>query len=253
VLGGRIRNDAVFYFLFVTFSIMGPTAVYRISEKAVTLAWEEKIDVDIHRQVMQADALIRREPFNGWIENVPAFHTLTIYYDPLIICRNLGYPGSYTFIEDFISKVFHSPFIITEQSVRRLTVPVCYDTSLGYDLPEASALLHITADELVRLHSGQVYHVFMLGFLPGFPYMGILPENLILPRKAVPMLKVPAGTVAIAGRQTGIYPVNSPGGWYAIGRTPVTLFKEGETYFEPGDQVEFYSISLGEYKQWTSA
>jgi inhibitor of KinA len=226
--------------------------MYRISEKAITLAWEEKIDIDIHRQVMQIDALIRREPFPGWIENVPAYHTLTIYFDPLIIYKKPGIAESYPYIAEYLAKIYRANPIIPGHVGKKLRIPVCYDPLFGNDIDEASARLDLTSGELVRLHSGQLYHVFMLGFLPGFPYMGILPESLVLPRKAIPVLKVPAGTVAIAGQQTGIYPVDSPGGWYAIGRTPLTIFSDGKAYFEPGDMVEFYSISYAEYQQWKS-
>jgi inhibitor of KinA len=249
VLGRRIRNDAVFYFLFGTFSSMGPTTLYRISEKAITLAWEEKIDPDIHRQVMHADALISNNPFIGWVENVPAYHTLTIFYDPLIIHRQLGASLAFPYIENFIAGILQQPFNYQEIRQRELRVPVCYDLSLGYDLPAATEILGLDAQEIIGLHCSTRYHVFMLGFLPGFPYMGILPEALTIPRKDVPLLHVPAGTVAIAGRQTGIYPVDSPGGWYAVGRTPIVLFREGKAYFEPGDVVEFYPISLAEFHQ----
>jgi inhibitor of KinA len=249
VLGRRIRNDAVFYLLFGTFSGMGPTTLYRISEKAITLAWEEKIDPEIHRQVMYVDALISKYPCIGWVENVPAYHTLTIFYDPIIIRRQLGVSRAFPYIENFLSGIFQRPFSYQDLGQRELRVPVCYDLSLGYDLPAAAEILDLDIQEIIRLHSKTRYHVFMLGFLPGFPYMGILPEALTIPRKDVPLLHVPAGTVAIAGRQTGIYPVDSPGGWYAVGRTPIVLFREGKAYFEPGDMVEFYPISLEEFHQ----
>jgi len=248
VLGHRIRNDAVFYLRFVTFNSMGPT-INRISEKAITLAWEEKIDPDIHRQVMHIDALVSRDPFIGWIENVPAYHTLTIFYDPLIIYQRLGVSESFPYIENRIAHILKQPFHPDEITSRALRVPVCYDLSFGYDLPEVSERLNLGIEEIIHLHCSRRYHIFMLGFLPGFPYMGILPEALMIPRKAVPLLRVPAGTVAIAGQQTGIYPVDSPGGWYAIGKTPVVLFREGKTYFEPGDNVEFYPVSSEEFHQ----
>jgi inhibitor of KinA len=228
---------------------MGPNAIYRISEKAITLAWEEKIDPDIHRQVMHIDGLIRANPFIGWLENVPAYHTLTIFYEPLLIHRQTGASQSFPYVEQSIGAYLQHPYHYQESSSRQLRVPVCYDPVFGYDLPDLSSILGLTIDQIIRLHTGQTFHVFMLGFLPGFPYMGILPEALTIQRKAIPALHVPAGTVAIAGQQTGIYPVDSPGGWYAIGRTTVPLFREGRTYFEPGDTVEFYPISLEEYHQ----
>ncbi len=228
---------------------MGPTTLSRISEKAITLAWEEKIDPDIHRRVIYVDDFIRNHPFIGWVENVPAYHTLTIFYDPLIIRQRLGVNGSFPYVENYINDIIQQPFSPQDAGQRELRVPVCYDLSFGYDLPVVAGILDLDIREIIRLHSNTPYQLFMLGFLPGFPYLGILPEALTISRKAVPLLRVPAGTVAIAGRQTGIYPVDSPGGWYAIGRTPIVLFREGEAYFEPGDSVEFYPISLEEYYQ----
>ena len=227
--------------------------MYRISEKAITIAWEEKIDLDIHRQVMQMDASIIADPFIGWIENVPAYHTLTIFYDPLVIHRRLQVDDSFNYVEQAIEKYFQLPQPVSTSDIEILKVPVCYDLSFGIDLTELSHTLGLDIEEIVRLHTSKKYHVFMLGFLPGFPYMGVLPDALTVPRKHIPSLKVPAGTVAIASQQTGIYPVDSPGGWHAIGRTPVSLFKEGKAYFEPGDIVEFYSISLQEFDQLKKA
>jgi inhibitor of KinA len=111
------------------------------------------------------------------------------------------------------------------------------------DLELAAEKLGISIDQLIALHTSRRYHVYMLGFMPGFPYLGELPEQLNLPRKSVPAAKVAAGTVAIAGRQTGIYPFDSPGGWYAIGKTSISLFDHGKAYFEPGDKVEFYQVN----------
>jgi inhibitor of KinA len=121
-------------------------------------------------------------------------------------------------------------------------VPVIYNEAVAPDLGIAAEKLGLTVPELIRLHTSQLYHVYMLGFMPGFPYMGELPEPLRLPRKAVPTARVAAGTVAIAGHQTGIYPYDSPGGWYAIGKTAISLFDQGKAYFEPGDEVEFYQV-----------
>jgi inhibitor of KinA len=192
---------------------------------------------------------VKADPFIGWIENVPAYHTLTIFYDPLVIHRQTGAAASFPYIEECIERYLQHPFPQMEFKSRELRVPVCYDRSFGHDLPDLSVMLGMDIEQIIGLHTKHRYHVFMIGFLPGFPYMGILPGALRIPRKTVPSLHVPAGTVAIAGQQTGIYPVDSPGGWYAIGRTPIVLFREGRTYFEPGDTVEFYSIGLEEYHQ----
>ena len=126
-----------------------------------------------------------------------------------------------------------------------MTIPVWYDPEAGLDLPALASELHLSPDEIVALHSGTEYRVFMLGFKPGFPYMGTLPERLAAPRLASPRTAVPAGSVAIAGRQTGIYSVRSPGGWRILGRTPLTLFdaqREEPFLLRAGDRVRFEPI-----------
>ena len=124
------------------------------------------------------------------------------------------------------------------------TIPVRYGGAEGPDLAEVANQLQQTEQDIVRLHVEALYRVFMIGFLPGFPYLGPLPAALMLPRRAVPRLKVPAGSVAIAGRQTGVYPQDSPGGWHVIGRTDVRLFDPGArppALLRPGMAIRFIS------------
>ncbi len=222
--------------------------ISRINEKSVTLDWEEKIDISVHREVMFADELVSSSPFVGWIENVPAYHTLTIYFDPYIIYK-AGIADSNSYIRQYLSGILKQAEISAGSQARSLQIPVCYDPSLGLDLEEVADLLQLTTADVISMHCAEKYRVFMLGFQPGFPYMGILPEKMFLPRKAKPRLLMPAGTVAIVGRQTGIYPFDAPAGWYALGRTPLTLFSNGKALFEPGDEVSFYAVSLEEYNK----
>jgi KipI family sensor histidine kinase inhibitor len=212
---------------------MGKLQMYRLSERSVTVSWEPVISPEIHQQVLQADKQVHAGSFPGWIENVPAYHTLTVYFDPQGCPPD---PGRY--LLELISAAGPSGL----SKGRALRVPVIYNEAVAPDLGIAAEKLGLTVPELIRLHTSQLYHVYMLGFMPGFPYMGELPEPLRLPRKAVPTARVAAGTVAIAGHQTGIYPYDSPGGWYAIGKTAISLFDQGKAYFEPGDEVEFYQV-----------
>lgn len=209
---------------------MIPTRVYRLSERAITLAWPGEISLETSGLVMEADRTIRRQPFRGWIENVPAYHTLTVYYDPILLDIDLE-----QMLLDLGAKVNGNDNMLG----RVIEVPVHYDPDKAPDLLHVTALLGLTVHELAELHSGEIYHVFMLGFMPGFPYMGVLPEKLVIPRKAIPAKKVSAGSVAIAAQQTGIYPFDSPGGWYVIGWTPLTMFENGRSLLEPGDKVKF--------------
>jgi inhibitor of KinA len=129
-------------------------------------------------------------------------------------------------------------------------IPVCYDALFAPDLGLLAASKGMTSEEVVQLHQSRPYRVYMLGFLPGFAYLGQVADKLAMPRKQQPV-EVAAGSIGIAGNQTGIYPMVSPGGWHIIGRTPVTLFdsdKENPTLLKPGDTVQFFSISLDEFE-----
>lgn len=204
----------------------------RIAEGAVQVSWESSMDRTVHLRVMGLDQCIREDPFPGWEENVPACHTLTIFFDP-------------TIFEDTIQSLLLRYSDSTNYLIykgRHVHIPVCYDPEFAPDLPEASSLLGLSPDAIIDLHKAATYQVFMLGFLPGFPYMGMLSEQLVLPRKAIPSVSVAAGSVAITGRQTGIYPVEAPGGWYVIGRTPLPLFRGEQPLLQPGDEVEFTAI-----------
>ena len=133
--------------------------------------------------------------------------------------------------------------------VASYTIPVCYDDEFAIDLPWIAEQKNLTREEIVLLHSSRQYHVYMLGFLPGFSYMGEVDERIVVPRKPEP-LPISAGSVGIAGKQTGIYPLNSPGGWQIIGRTPLKMFNKDNDepcLLKAGDSVEFYSITIDEF------
>lgn len=183
---------------------------------------------------MQLDRQLASDPFPGWIENVPAYHTLTVYYEPLHIIFD---------VRQYLLDMLDKEKLEDEWRHRKLRVPVIYDSAVAPDLEPAADALGLSVKQLIELHTAGKYHVYMLGFMPGFPYMGNLCEQLQLPRKSVPAAKVAAGTVAIAGHQTGIYPFDSPGGWYSIGKTSIPLFQNGHAFFEPGDEVQFYQVN----------
>jgi KipI family sensor histidine kinase inhibitor len=180
-------------------------------------------------------------------ETVPTYRSLMVLHDPLKIRSSAliakleamvheGSPGAKN------SRVWH--------------IPACYDESHAPDLAEVAARKGLTAAEVVKLHSTPVYHVYMLGFVPGFPYMGDLPEALVLPRRVDPRVKVPAGSIAIAAGQTAIYPVESPGGWHLIGATPVRLFDvrlATPALLSPGDQVRFARIDADDFDEIRAA
>jgi len=229
--------------------------IYPISEGAVSVEFGEAIDESVMQQVNGFNKLLNEIPFPGMRQTVPAYTTLSVFYDPLVliegtlpgitcyekVCRYLqqlmkGYELSIATVEDDL-----------------VNVPVCYGHPFGPDLDYVAVYHKLTADEVIRLHSSAVYKVYMIGFIPGFAYMGGLAAALETPRKATPAKAVPAGAVGIAGKQTGIYPLETPGGWQIIGQTPVQLFnaeRQPPALLKAGDRVKFEPISLADFKKY---
>ncbi len=205
-----------------------------LSDSAVLLRLGETIDPVINRQVRMLAAALTLDPFPGIIETVPGYASLTIHYDSL----TLTHAQVCEWLESRLGLAAES----ASRPVKTVEVPVTYD---GPDLDFVAAHCRLTIDEVIRLHTSTPYTVYMMGFTPGFPYLGILPQALRVPRLETPRPKVPAGSVALAGVQTGIYPVDSPGGWRLVGRTPLTLFdpqREPPFLFAPGDEVRFAAV-----------
>jgi KipI family sensor histidine kinase inhibitor len=182
--------------------------------------------------------------FPGLIEAIPALNSLLVLYEPDKICRD----DLIARIEDLYRSSAHA-----EQSARRsFTVPVLYGGENALDLAETAELLGLSPADLIEAHAAGRYSVYMLGFLPGFPYMGDLPEALRTPRRETPHLRVPKGAVAIAGALTGIYPLESPGGWRIIGVTPIELWNlrnSPRPLIEAGDEVIFRPVSEAEFNR----
>lgn len=226
------------------------------SESAITLVLGNDISVGTHLRVMALADAIQKSAFPGLLEVVPAYAALTVHFDPFCIRQCLplsaGIPSAFvvrtlTEIERQTSHLLDlgDPAFLEKKWALEtpvLEIPVHYGGEAGPDLPELADRLQLAASDIVRLHASSSYCVYMIGFLPGFPYLGPLPDALAVPRRATPRLKVPAGSVAIAGRQTGIYPQASPGGWHVIGHTDVCLFDPlapSPSLLKPGMRVRF--------------
>lgn len=176
----------------------------------------------------------------------PAYSTLLVHLDP----SALGI-GQASVVERAVRRVLDARGAQASSlgPPRSVEIPVCYDASCGPDLADVAALHRLTPEALVRLHSEATYTVRFLGFSPGFPYLAGLPQKLVTPRLPTPRMRVPAGSVAIAGDQAGIYPRETAGGWRILGRTPITIFDPAATEpaaLRPGDQVRFVPISPAE-------
>ena len=192
----------------------------------------------------------------GVIELAPAYTTIGVFFDPtLIAAAPDGLP--FDVLAARIQSVLNAAAFETESegAFRMIEVPICYDRAFAPDLGDVAAHTGLSEEEVVRRHSSAAYQVNCVGFTPGFPYLSGLPEELATPRRASPRTEIPAGSVAIGGTQTGIYPRKSPGGWNIIGRTPLRLFdvqREPPALFQAGDQVHFRQISREEFDRFSS-
>lgn len=208
-----------------------------LGDSALLIQLGEGIDPAVNQRVHALAAQLQVAPLAGILETVPAYSTLLIHYDSL----QLTYGQVADWARDEMDRVQDS----SSRSPRRIEVPVRYGGASGPDLEAVAAAKGLSPAQVVRLHSGRDYSVYMMGFMPGFPYMGVLDERLQMPRLNTPRTLVRAGTVAIAGSQTGIYPLDSPGGWQLIGWTPLKLFDpagEMPFLFAPGDIVRFIPL-----------
>jgi KipI family sensor histidine kinase inhibitor len=216
-------------------------------DTAVIVEFGVDIDRAVSERVLRLSARVREAALPGVIETVPTFRSLAIHYDPLATTGEAVTESARHFLDDAAGEA---------KAQRLWRVPACYEEPYGPDLTEVAQRTGLTPAEVVSLHTTTQFHVYMVGFLPGFPYMGDLPPELVLPRRTDPRVRVPAGSVAMAMAMTGVYPVESPGGWHLIGATPIRLFDlawEQPAQFSPGDAVRFDPITADEFEAVRSA
>ena len=213
-------------------------------EAAVVVELGNAIDPALNARVRALDAALAREPFPGLLETIPTYRSLLVFFDPLVSDASER--------SRHLSRLASATSVHERQSSAIREVPVVYD---GEDLDDVAHRHGISREDVVSLHTGSEVTAFMLGFVPGFAYMGLVPEAIATPRRETPRTRVPAGSVGIAGRQTGIYPASTPGGWNLIGRSAVRLFdpdRDPPSFFQPGDRVRFVSVPDAEpYVPWT--
>jgi inhibitor of KinA len=226
-------------------------SIYPISEKAVTIAFGDSISEALMHRINNFDKLIHERPFEGLQTTVPAYCTLSVFFDPLQVLKSTM-PGKTCRekVSHYLEQLNETETTIKSES-QLITIPVNYGGEMGPDLEDVAALNKITADEVINVHTSVTYLVHMIGFVPGFAYLGGMPETIAAPRKATPRGAIPAGSVGIAGTQTGIYPLQTPGGWQLIGQTPVKMFdlaRPVPALLKAGDRVQFKSIGIEEFR-----
>jgi len=218
-----------------------PITIKAFGEQAILVQWPSEVNDSILEDIIQFTNFLKIKLEGKW-EFVPSYNSLTIIGEAI----NLNIIGLRKSI-----LAFYKALDYTEKPDRYLwTLPVCYDAEFGLDLDEVSQNLNMTVSELIQSHSENEYTVYGIGFLPGFMYLGGLPKNLETTRKETPRLKVAKGAVGLAGKQTGIYPQESPGGWNIIGSCPVAIFNvntEEPCFVSVGDKIKFEAISRATY------
>ncbi|TSB48155.1 5-oxoprolinase subunit PxpB [Alkalicoccobacillus porphyridii] len=233
---------------------MGDTLVlphiYSLNETTMVVQFANNIDPTTQEQILPFIDLLEASPFSGFVECLPSYTGVAVFYNPaeVILDHRLS-PSDVVrgILEETMVAIQHSQH--TQQS-KTIEIPVCYDPSLGPDLEEVAKHNQLSVEDVISIHSNGSYHVYMIGFAPGFPFLGGMDESIATPRKKQPRLEIPAGSVGIAGKQTGVYPMVTPGGWQLIGRTPLTMFdlhREEPSLLKPGHIVTFKPISLEEY------
>jgi len=231
---------------------MNEIQFYPLGDAAITVQLGTSADIEVHNKVRGLVKYLEDHPLPGMIELVPGFTTVTVFYNPI----ELSYLGQaaqpYEQIRSALEKIVINSYMVSEEA-KVITIPVCYGGEFGPDLQEVAEFTGMTPEEVIALHADSSYTVYMIGFAPGFPYLGGMSEKLAVPRRSSPRLHIAEGSVGIGGKQTGIYPLASPGGWQIIGRTPLRLFhplREQPSLLQAGDIIRFQPILREEYEAW---
>jgi inhibitor of KinA len=224
-----------------------------LGDHALVLELGTVIDESTHRRVQAAWRALAAAPLPSVSELLPAYTTVTIFYNPWEAVQ-AGAPalGIADWVGGLVRERLKNPPGMEKAKPRVVEVPVCYGGEFGQDLARVAAHAKLSPEEVIRRHSKAEYLVHLIGFAPGFPYLGGLPKELHTPRHAKPRMSVPPGSVAIGGEQTGIYPLATPGGWNLIGRTPLRIFRPEQTppvLLSAGDRVKFRAITADEFSK----
>ena len=228
--------------------------IHPLGDSALVINFGNVIDEAINKNVLLIFKTLKNIFLPEIIDIVPAYSSLAVYYDVLAIRkRNNTNTSAFEIFSEEIKNIIQENKAIPLSPPRNVKIPACYSEKYALDIKDIAQQKNLSHEEIIRLHTSKTYRVYMIGFLPGFPYMGEVDERIAIPRKSEPRTIVEAGSIGIAGKQTGIYPLDSPGGWQIIGKTPLKLFNKEEddpVIFKPGDEVEFYSISEDEFTNY---
>jgi len=213
-----------------------------VGDATMVVEFEERIDPAVNARAIAAAEALRAAAIAGVRDVVPTYRSVAVYYDPLLT----DYERLVWRLEDAVAV----PAPAANVEPPRIRLPVCYGGDFGPDLPEIARFARMSEAEVIEIHTSRTYRVFMLGFMPGFAYMGLVDSRIAIPRRETPRVRVPPGSVCVAGVQTSIHPVEAPSGWHLIGRTPVRPFdpsRRDPFLMKPADEVQFYAIGRDEF------
>ncbi len=225
---------------------MQQVRILQLGESALIVEFGNIISSEVNRKVHRLAAILQQQAPQSFVELVPTYRSLCIYFNPTETAR--------ADLEIIVQGILNSDteYDCVDKTRRIVHIPVCYGGDFGPDLEFVANYNNKTVQEVIDIHTSQPYLIYMLGFTPGFPYLGGMADEIATPRLKIPRTKIPAGSVGIAGNQTGFYPIDSPGGWRLIGRTAVKAFNPTAVdpfLFAAGDYLQFDSINLAEYQQ----
>jgi len=224
--------------------------IFPLGDSAVTIDLGNRICGTLNNKVLAMQQWLTSHHSEWMRDIILGYSSISILYDPVIIHKKHKLKTTaFDFVKTTLQKAFEDSSTAAVQQREEVELPVCYEESFGTDLPFIAESKQLTVEEVINIHLSQTYRVYMMGFLPGFPYMGEVDKRIQVPRKQKPEA-VRAGSVGIAAGQTGIYPLDSPGGWQIVGRTPVSLFQPNEmspVKLRAGQSVRFHRVSLTEF------
>ena len=217
--------------------------IHPCGDHSISVAFENKVDEEVNQRVIQFCRAVEQNEMIGITELIPSFRCVLIQYDPM----KIRYDALKEKMEEVANDTAKQPLPEPSTTI----VPVRYGGEYGMDIDFVAEHNGLHVDEVIKLHSGRPYYIYMIGFIAGFPYLGGMDERLCTPRLETPRVKIPAGSVGIANEQTGVYPLESPGGWQIIGRTPLDLWdsENNTALLSPGNYVQFEPITEEEFKK----
>ena len=225
-----------------------------VGENCIFVKFGQEISPVIHKKVKRLSEYLEQNPFPGYIEFVATYTGTAVNYDPWVVKKKLAKKGETSFaaVGRLLEAYVQKSELMPETAPNVVELPVCYGGEYGPDLAYVAEYCHLTEEEVVKIHSSGEYLCYMIGFCPGFPFLGGMDPRIATPRRQTPRLAIPARSIGIAGQQTGGYPISTPGGWQIIGRSAIEMFDasaESPTLLKAGDIVHFISITLEEYAE----